>query len=151
MNKYLVSLICFCVILILSSVCYGKETYPLGGLTREQIIEKCFKGRTLDPVEGIWDHNPDEFFIMVKTDALENQKEKYLDIDYLWIEGNSKVSNASIIYKIKKTTSPFIYQVKEKGIYFTMIPPTSMIKQWSVHGDWTEWCYSHSFPQVELR
>jgi S1-C subfamily serine protease len=42
---------------------------PLGDITKDQVIDRCFKGKVLDPVEGIWleDDNVYEIAIVKNT------------------------------------------------------------------------------------
>jgi len=148
MKKHLILLICFYLILTLSSVCYGRESYPLGGLSREQLIEKYFAGRTLDPIEGIWEYRAGEYFIVVNINALKNQKEQHTGYDYLMISVNYDKSDYRIYYKLGKTTSPFIYQVDD-NYFFTILSPISMVVQ--ERHTYVEKCYSRSYPQFELK
>ncbi len=147
MKKHLILLICFCLVLALSSVCYGREIYPLGGLTREQLIEKYFSGRALDPIEGIWEYRAGQYYFVININALGNQKDLYTGYDYLMIEANDK-SESRIFYKLRKTTSPFIYEVND-NYSFTILSPISMVIQ-ERHTS-PERCYSRSYPQFELK
>jgi predicted membrane chloride channel (bestrophin family) len=139
-------------VLALSSICYG-EKYPLGVMTNEQIIEKYFTGRTLDPIEGIWECEPGRTVIVVKVEALDKQKEKYAAWNYLVLGVDNKKDDASILERLIKTNSPFIYTKKEKIVdhTFVILSPMSMVEK--IHFSWGDEYsfYVRIYPQVELK
>jgi hypothetical protein len=145
---------------MLASVCYGakevspseapkKETYPLGLLKKEQIAEKFLAGRTLDPIEGLWEYEPGESVMIVKVEALPSEKEKYAGYDYLVLDARGQENNALIIHKLKRI-SPFIYQVNQ-STFFKILSPISIVKQEHLSIGWYDYFYIRTYPQVELK
>lgn len=154
MRNRLISLICFVLIFTFSGVCYGEETYPLGILTREQIIEKYFSGRTLNPIEGIWEVRPGIERLIVKIETLDNkQKEKYAGWDYLMISMNDKKSDV-FVTKLKITSSPFFFTIKESKDtteYIQILSPMTILERYVGSFSRLDLFYTRSYPQVELK
>jgi len=107
--------------LLLASTCFAEEK-PFGDITSTQdIIDKAFTGRTLDPIEGIWVRDEESVIAIVKTSvAFPNEKtQKY---DYTIIKAAGKWKNlGEVWFGLNKTNYGFSF----KGLvnYWKLLSP----------------------------
>ncbi|MDT8901623.1 hypothetical protein [Anaeroselena agilis] len=71
-RKLLISLMILLVFIFSGVACAAEN--PFKGLTQEQIIQKYFAGRQLDPIEGIWLDERKDLQIILKTALIDTQK-----------------------------------------------------------------------------
>jgi len=94
--------------LLLASTCFAEEK-PLGDITSAQeVIDKCFTGRTLDPIEGIWIKDKTLVIAIVKTSLTNTKNPKYQKSDYLGIVTKGNSIGEMIVF-LKKTEYSFAF------------------------------------------
>lgn len=106
------------LVFMFSTVCFALPQ-PLGELNRDQVIERYFKGKTIDIVEGIWSTTDNKYEITI----LKNTSGTFTDSDYIGVITRSSESRwklGEIRLLLRKTASPQLYT----GSYY--VETTSM-------------------------
>jgi len=108
-----------------SGITYAAEN-PFNGLTQDQVIQKYFQGRQLDPIEGIW--HTLSTVIIIKTSAIDTIKD-FKDYDYILVEYSTDLQKAEI-FGIRKTQQPHIFSYGKWYRTLRQISPITLV--------WTE-------------
>jgi len=90
-----------------STVCFALPQ-PLGELTKEQVIERYFKEKTIDTIEGIWTTTDSKYEFAI----LKNTSGSYTDSDYIGVithSSESRWKTGEIKLLLKKTSSAQLY------------------------------------------
>jgi len=67
MLRKMIVLVMVAVVMLLAGTCWANEK-PIGDITdNQQVIDKLFTGKTLDPIEGIWVKDGGTVIAIVKT------------------------------------------------------------------------------------
>ena len=75
------------LVFIFSTVCFALPQ-PLGELSKDQAIERYFRGKTIDTIEGIWTTTDNKYEITI----LKNTSGIFSDSDYIGIITHSSES-----------------------------------------------------------
>jgi hypothetical protein len=119
-RKKVILLIVLSLILILTSICSAEK--PLGEITNaNDVINKVFTGRSLDPIEGIWIRDEERGIVIVKSSVLyPNQiPPKY---DYTVIKFSGKLQDIGGVWEGLKRTS-YNFSFKGHVAYWKLLSP----------------------------
>ena len=109
MSKKLLLLV-LALFFLFSSTCFAEDK-PLGEITgSQQVIDKVFSGRVLDPVEGIWFKDEKFIVAIVKSTVLyPAQKEQKYDYLFLQIIERGKIAGHVWSWGLKQTAYSFAF------------------------------------------
>lgn len=128
MGKKIILSLFLLLVFILSSTSYAAEN-PFQGLTKEQVTNKYFAGRQLDPIEGIWIDDNLKPQIIIRTNLID-PNQKYNNEDYLMVEYSSSANVE--ISGIRKTEYPLCYRIGQWNRLLRIFSPTTL--HYAIHG-----------------
>jgi hypothetical protein len=115
-RKKIVLALTMILIFSLSGACWAswEKEKPIGDITNtQQVIDKLFTGRTLNPIEGVWVKDAGTEIAIVNASLVNIQDPDYKDCDYIGIILKGKYAGR-IYVTLKKTEYSFVfYSVKD--------------------------------------
>ncbi|SMD14491.1 hypothetical protein [Sporomusa malonica] len=108
------------LILLLSGTCFAAPEKPIGDITStQQVIDKLFSGRTLDPIEGIWVRDENRVIAIVKS-SVAYPDEKIQKYDYLAIKVSGKWQSMGGVWS-GFTRTEYNFSFKGGNVYWKLL------------------------------
>lgn len=91
LKRMIVLVVMSFLVLLITSACWAEEK-PFESVTGpNEVIEKVFKGRTLDSIEGVWVRDPGKIIGIVKSSVIYPNQPQTHDYYMIKIRGFSKL------------------------------------------------------------
>lgn len=134
----------FCLVILIPNIGLAAEQ-PLGKFTREEAINKLFKDRPLEPIEGIWSSGLTEILI-VKSSLLSSRKpDDKSDYTVITIDCyyQSVYNRHEVVDKLNKSEFSNIFSRK-----YILINPTTISRTKLGHNSFSDTIYSEILTRI---
>ena len=114
------------IALLFTSACWAEEN-PFENITGpNDVIDKVFTGRTLDPIEGVWAQDPDRIMAIVKSSVIFPDQPQNHNYYMIKIKGLGKKGLGSWF---DRTEYDFCF--KEGKAIYKILSPTLLEKSYT--------------------
>ncbi|GBG55495.1 hypothetical protein SPFL3102_03868 [Sporomusaceae bacterium FL31] len=139
LKKMIISMIIFPLVLLFTSTCWAEEI-PFGNITGpNDVIDKFFIGRTLDPIEGVWAQDPEKVMAIVKSTVLFPDQPQSHNYYMIRIKGSGKKGLGPWF---DRTEYDFCF--KEGKAIYKLLSPNLLEKTYDVNS----WPFNEIFVRV---
>jgi len=114
-GKFISLILILMIPIIILNNCAGTKPKPVGALDKNQVVEKYFKNRSLDEIEGIWVREDNSFEIAIIASKYLIVRQESLNIlknDYVGVVTDTKNKDWEI-----GETKLLIKKTGKKGVY----------------------------------